>query len=129
MNAAGNNISLDGNDDVARAYKQQMDNESRELFASFRVFCNRKSVCSNTLCDPSFNNEIKEKSRNTRMENIEEKNEQSNLTMIFLCLQQILCKEVLLDDTDIAKAIIEGISSYSIELLILGAPSRSGLVR
>ncbi|XP_057415973.1 U-box domain-containing protein 52-like isoform X2 [Lotus japonicus] len=80
----GNNISLDGNDDVARAYKQQMDNESRELFASFRVFCNRKSI---------------------------------------------LCKEVLLDDTDIAKAIIEGISSYSIELLILGAPSRSGLVR
>ncbi|KAK7358469.1 hypothetical protein VNO77_00397 [Canavalia gladiata] len=80
----GNHISIDGNDDVARAYMQQMDNESRELFASFRVFCNRKSI---------------------------------------------QCKEILLEDMDVPKALIEGISSYSIELLVLGAPSRSGLVR
>ncbi|RDX63444.1 U-box domain-containing protein 35, partial [Mucuna pruriens] len=81
---AGNLISLDGNDDVARAYMQQIDNESRELFASFRVFCNRKSI---------------------------------------------QCKEILLEDMDITKGLIEGISKYSIELLVLGAPSRSGLVR
>jgi len=48
MNAAGNLVPLDGNDDVARVYMQQMDNESKELFASFRVFCNRKSVSSDT---------------------------------------------------------------------------------
>lgn len=48
MNTAGNLIPIDGNDDVARAYTQQMDNESKELFASFRVFCNRKSVSSET---------------------------------------------------------------------------------
>ncbi|KAL2342628.1 hypothetical protein Fmac_003913 [Flemingia macrophylla] len=77
-------ISLDGNDDVARAYMQQMDNESKELFASFRVFCNRKNI---------------------------------------------QCKEILLEDADITKGIIEGISMYSIELLVLGAPSRTGLVR
>ncbi|KAK7369833.1 hypothetical protein VNO80_11878 [Phaseolus coccineus] len=80
----GNLVPLDGDDDVARAYTQQMDNESKELFASFRVFCNRKSI---------------------------------------------QCKEVLLEDIDIAKGLIEGISKYSIELLVLGAPSRSGLVR
>ncbi|KAJ1438034.1 UspA [Sesbania bispinosa] len=80
----GNHVSVDVNDDVARAYMQQMDNESRELFASFRVFCNRKSI---------------------------------------------QCKEILLEDTDISKAIMESINTYSIELLVLGAPSRSGLVR
>ncbi|CAI8619652.1 unnamed protein product [Vicia faba] len=80
----GNLVPVDVNDDVARAYMQQMDNESKELFSSFRVFCNRKNI---------------------------------------------VCKEVLLEDLDIAKGIIEGITTYSIELLVLGSPSRSGLVR
>lgn len=62
--AAGNLVSVDGNDDVARAYMQQMDNESKELFSSFRVFCNRKSVSCNTLYmfpSFSFSNKIKAK--------------------------------------------------------------------
>ncbi|CAK8579418.1 unnamed protein product [Lathyrus sativus] len=80
----GNLIAVDVNDDVARAYMHQMDNESRELFSSFRVFCNRKNI---------------------------------------------LCKEILLEDLDVSKGIIDGITTYSIELLVLGSPSRSGLVR
>ncbi|KAE9607621.1 putative rossmann-like alpha/beta/alpha sandwich protein [Lupinus albus] len=80
----GSQIALDANDDVARAYKQQLYNESRELFASFRVFCNRKNI---------------------------------------------QCQEVLLEDTDVTKALIESVTTYSIELLVLGAPSKSGLVR
>ncbi|GAU11808.1 hypothetical protein TSUD_75590 [Trifolium subterraneum] len=80
----GNHVPIDGNDDLARAYMQQMDNESKELFASFRVFCNRKNI---------------------------------------------QCKEILLEDLDISKAIIEGVTTYSIELLVLGSPSKSGLVR
>ncbi|KAK7363946.1 hypothetical protein VNO80_12225 [Phaseolus coccineus] len=60
------------------------DNESKELFESFRVFCNRKSI---------------------------------------------QCREVLLEDMDIAKALGESIITNSIELLVLGAPSRGGLVR
>ncbi|CAL0313309.1 unnamed protein product [Lupinus luteus] len=59
---SGSLVALDANDDVARAYKQQMYNETRELFASFRVFCNRKSI---------------------------------------------QCQEILLEDTDVAKAIVE----------------------
>ncbi|MED6158989.1 hypothetical protein PIB30_038131 [Stylosanthes scabra] len=79
----GNLLPVDGDDDVGRAYKQQMENETKELFSSFRVFCNRK--------------------------NIE-------------------CKEILLEDTDISKAIIESITTYSIELLVLGS-SRSGFLK
>ncbi|XP_057760835.1 U-box domain-containing protein 35-like [Arachis stenosperma] len=60
------------------------DKESKELFESFRVFCNRKNV--------HF-------------------------------------KEILLEDTDISKALVESVTTYSIELLVLGAASRSGLAR
>ncbi|XP_022638259.1 U-box domain-containing protein 52-like [Vigna radiata var. radiata] len=60
------------------------DNESKELFESFRVFCNRKSI---------------------------------------------QCREVLLEDMDISKALLENISVNSIEFLVLGAPSRGGIVR
>jgi len=47
VDAAGNPVAIGFNNDVAQAYKQEVDNESKELFASFRVFCNRKNVCSN----------------------------------------------------------------------------------
>lgn len=36
---------------------------------------------------------------------------------------------MLLEDMDISKALVESISMYSIELLVLGAPSKGGLVR
>ncbi|KAI4346523.1 hypothetical protein L6164_007413 [Bauhinia variegata] len=74
----------DANDDVARAYKQQAETECKELFATFRVFCNRKSI---------------------------------------------QYKEIIVEDMEIPKAIIEAISTYSIELLVLGSPSRGGLIR
>ncbi|CAI8594612.1 unnamed protein product [Vicia faba] len=60
------------------------DSESKDLFDSFRVFCNRKSI---------------------------------------------QCREVLLEDTDISKALIDCISTHCIELLVLGAASRGGIVR
>ncbi|PNX56046.1 U-box domain-containing protein 35-like, partial [Trifolium pratense] len=61
-----------------------MDSESKELFDSFRVFCNRKNI---------------------------------------------RCQEILLQETDISKALIDCISTYAIELLVLGAASRCGLAR
>ncbi|KAI4346235.1 hypothetical protein L6164_013304 [Bauhinia variegata] len=84
QNVNRNELSNDATDDVARAYWQQAETECKELFASFRVFCNRKSIP---------------------------------------------CKEILVEDMDIPKAITEAISTYSIELLVLGSPSRSGLIR
>ncbi|XP_054776464.1 U-box domain-containing protein 35-like isoform X2 [Prosopis cineraria] len=123
-NAAGSLVTIDSNDDVARAYKQQVDHESRELFASFRVFCNRKSVSCNAtpFSMLSFNNRFKE--RNTANISLF-----SFLSPTKYYLQQVQCKEVLLEDTDIAKALIECVSAHSVELLVLGAPSRSGIVR
>ena len=41
---------FDVNEEAARSH----DNESKELFDSFRVFCNRKSVSSTTLRCPHF---------------------------------------------------------------------------
>lgn len=54
-----------------------------------------------------------------------------NVFFFFFLLNspQIQCKEILLEDMDISKGLIEGISKYSVELLVLGAASRSGLVR
>lgn len=123
-NAAGSLVTIDSNDDVARACKQQVDHESRELFASFRVFCNRKSVSCNAtpFSMLSFNNRFK--GRNTANISLF-----SFLSPTKYYLQQVQCKEVLLEDTDIAKALIECVSAHSVELLVLGAPSRSGIVR
>ncbi|KAG5106419.1 hypothetical protein JHK82_043389 [Glycine max] len=79
--AVDNLLPKDQSDHLSEAVA---DKESKELFESFRVFCNRKSI---------------------------------------------QCKEVLLEDMDISKALIDAISTNTIELLVLGAPSRSGLVR
>ncbi|KAH9805559.1 protein kinase domain-containing protein [Citrus sinensis] len=72
------------NNEVARIYKQQVDNQAKELFVPFRCFCTRK---------------------------------------------EIKCKEIVLEDTDIAKALIDYVSSHTIETLVLGAASRTGFVK
>ena len=41
---------------------------------------------------------------------------------------QIMCHEVVIEDTDIAKAILEYISIHLIETLILGTPTRGGII-
>ncbi|KAJ9689187.1 hypothetical protein PVL29_014713 [Vitis rotundifolia] len=65
------------------AYKQQLDNQARELFLPFRCFCMRKNI---------------------------------------------QCNEVILEDTDITKAIIDFVTASSIEILVVGAPSKSGFI-
>ncbi|KAJ7969460.1 Protein kinase domain [Quillaja saponaria] len=81
----GNHVAItDVNEGVARAYKQQLDNQVKELFIPFRVFCQRKNI---------------------------------------------KCNEFVLEETDVAKALIDYITTHLIEVLVVGAPSRSGLVR
>ncbi|KAG4202566.1 hypothetical protein ERO13_A05G345836v2 [Gossypium hirsutum] len=72
------------NDDVAKAYTQQVDNQAKEVFLPFRCFCSRKDITSN---------------------------------------------EIIMEDTDIAKALIDYVSSSSIEILVLGAPTKGGFIR
>ncbi|XVF86253.1 hypothetical protein PTKIN_Ptkin18bG0025800 [Pterospermum kingtungense] len=47
----------------------------------------------------------------------------------FCTRKEIRCLDILLQDTDIVKALTEYVSYASIEKLVLGAPSRSGFMR
>ncbi|XP_024953495.2 U-box domain-containing protein 35 [Citrus sinensis] len=90
-NPSGNSVAISKvNNEVARIYKQQVDNQAKELFVPFRCFCTRKEIIN---------------------------------------LQKIKCKEIVLEDTDIAKALIDYVSSHTIETLVLGAASRTGFVK
>ncbi|XP_058722324.1 U-box domain-containing protein 52-like [Vicia villosa] len=81
INSSSSVSSSSSNSDIN---DDTFDSESKDLFDSFRVFCNRKSI---------------------------------------------QCREVLLEDADISKALIDCISTHCIELLVLGASSRGGIVR
>lgn len=47
----------------------------------------------------------------------------------FFGLLQIQCKDVLLEDTDVAKALIEYVTQTGIEVLVVGAPAKVGFLR
>ncbi|KAL1059733.1 hypothetical protein V6Z11_1Z012100 [Gossypium hirsutum] len=80
---SGSHVKMsDVNDEVAKAYKQQLESQAKEVFLPFRCFCSRKDI---------------------------------------------KCNEVILEDTDISKALIDYVSSFPVETLVLGAPSRSAL--
>ncbi|XVE79920.1 hypothetical protein DITRI_Ditri14bG0095900 [Diplodiscus trichospermus] len=82
---SGNHVNIsDVNGDVANAYKQQLENQAKEVFLPFRCFCSRKDI---------------------------------------------KCNEIILEDADISKALIDYVSSYSIETLVLGAPAKSSFAR
>ncbi|EXC12822.1 U-box domain-containing protein 35 [Morus notabilis] len=84
-NPFGNFVSVNEvSEDVARTYKQQLENQAKDLFLPFRCFCTRKDI---------------------------------------------KCDEVILEDLDISKAIINYVSANSIETLVLGAASRNSLVK
>ncbi|KAF3437275.1 hypothetical protein FNV43_RR20028 [Rhamnella rubrinervis] len=81
----GSFVSMsDVSDDVARNYKQQIENQAKDLFLPFRCFCTRKDI---------------------------------------------KCNEIILEESEIAKSLINYVSANSIEILVLGAPSRGGIVK
>lgn len=50
MHTAGNSVAISKvNNEVARIYKQQVDNQAKELFVPFRCFCTRKEVSPASL--------------------------------------------------------------------------------
>ncbi|KAF4353889.1 hypothetical protein F8388_007415 [Cannabis sativa] len=71
-------------EDVARNYKQQLENQAKDLFLPFRCFCTRKDI---------------------------------------------KCNEVILEESDISKAILNYVATHSIETLVLGAASRNSIVK
>ncbi|XP_043712074.1 U-box domain-containing protein 35 isoform X2 [Telopea speciosissima] len=81
----GNHVSIsDVRDNVASAYRSQLDAQNRELFLPFRCFCTRKDV---------------------------------------------QCNDVIIEDMDVAKAIIEYVSHSAIENLVVGASTRNAFLR
>lgn len=48
---------------------------------------------------------------------------------MFWCELQIQCKDVVLEDTDVAKAIIEYAANTAIENIVVGASAKSGFLR
>ncbi|XP_077222635.1 U-box domain-containing protein 35-like [Tasmannia lanceolata] len=81
----GGHVSIsDVNEDVALAYRQQLEAQNKELFLPFRCFCTRKDI---------------------------------------------QCNDALLEETNIAKAIIEYVTHHAIENLVVGASSRNAIVR
>ncbi|KAL4281218.1 hypothetical protein GQ457_03G044780 [Hibiscus cannabinus] len=84
-NPSGSHVKIsDVNDQVAKAYKQQVETQAKEVFLPFRCFCSRKDI---------------------------------------------KCNEIILEDTDVARALINYVSAATIDTLVLGAPSKSGFVR
>lgn len=51
------------------------------------------------------------------------------MTFIWFDLQQIRSLDIILEGSDIVKALTEYVSYAAIEKLVLGAPSRSGFMR
>ncbi|KAM6570584.1 hypothetical protein CsatB_018569 [Cannabis sativa] len=84
-NPFGHFISVhEVSEDVARNYKQQLENQAKDLFLPFRCFCTRKDI---------------------------------------------KCNEVILEESDISKAILNYVATHSIETLVLGAASRNSIVK
>lgn len=48
---------------------------------------------------------------------------------MFSNMTQIHCRDILLEDTDVAKALIEFITHSAIENLVVGASSKNGFLR
>lgn len=44
-------------------------------------------------------------------------------------MKQILSQEVLLEDTDVVKGLVEFVTRSIVEVLIIGTPSRGGLLK
>ncbi|RVW17313.1 U-box domain-containing protein 35 [Vitis vinifera] len=48
---------------------------------------------------------------------------------VFATRKDIQCKDVILEDTDVVKALIEYVSHSAIEVLVVGAPAKGGFLR
>lgn len=90
------------------ASKQQQEKQTRDLFLTFHCFCTRKEVRM------LFN--------------------QVWFYVSWYCTKacftiQIQCYDVILEDTNIAKALTEYASYAAIEFLVLGASSKHDFIR
>lgn len=84
---------------------------SKELFLPFRCFCTRKDVSILGLDSYLF---------------------PFVCILMVLCNEkcpQIQCQDVLLEETDIAKALVEYANQAAIEVLVVGSSNKGGFLR
>lgn len=86
----------------------------RELFLPFRCFCTRKEV---SLPKPVF--------QHTSQPNVSLHFKNLN----FRSIKQIKSEEVVLEDTDVVKGLVEFITRSVVEVLIIGTPSKGGFLK
>ncbi|XP_016549421.1 U-box domain-containing protein 52-like isoform X2 [Capsicum annuum] len=83
-NASGQSSKSNQLSDEGGSGNIEMDQQTRDLFLPFRVFCTRKDI---------------------------------------------QCYDVVLDDTDVAKAVVEYVNRTGVEILVVGATTKGGLLR
>ncbi|KAJ9549863.1 hypothetical protein OSB04_022406 [Centaurea solstitialis] len=88
------------------------DSQLKELFLPFRCFCSRKevSLLPRRLFRP---NDTTLHFKNSN----------------FFFVKQIKSHEVALEDTDVVKALVEFVTRSIVEVLVIGAPAKGGLLK
>lgn len=102
----------------AAGYKQPTDPQMKDLFLPFRCFCTRKDV-RNALHHIKRSSSVAVAPR-------------CDFTMpvpVCAAYMQIHCKDVVLDDHDVAKSVVEFAAHGAVEKLVVGASARGGFVR
>lgn len=120
VDAVGYNFVLQGLNG-ANGHKQVLEKQTKELLLTFHCFCSRKDV-SFRLSSSSSSSSSSFLSSRTKVISFFLP---ENLRCLF---GQIHCFDVVLEDTDIAKAITEYVAHAAIENLVLGA-SRHGFIK
>jgi hypothetical protein len=118
--AGSNAIICDSNNPSDSPRKQQLEKMTKDLFLTFHCYCTRKDASFESLTLYPFGGSRKPHiSYIFTIQNC----------LIFVTFSQIHCLDVILEDTDIAKALTEYVSYAAIETLVLGAPAKHGFMR
>lgn len=92
----------------------------KQLFLPFRCLCSRKDVSLQSYI-------LLSKNQNSFTCAL-------SLPMLIMCfvemdLVQIQCKDVLLEESDVGKALVEYVNQFIIEVLVVGSSSKGGFLR
>ncbi|KAJ4981023.1 hypothetical protein NE237_031860 [Protea cynaroides] len=123
----GNHVAFNNiKDNVALANKSQHEAQTRELFLPFRCFCTRKDVGIKALSMLFFFSRFIIFSPISCLEEEERASRKCGGIKYEL---EIQCNEVVIEDMDVAKAIIDYVTHSAIENLVIGASTTNAFFR
>lgn len=124
-------VVCDSNEAVASPHRKQLEKQTRDLFLTFHCYCTRKDVgfgIAHYFLSMPWENAILFYFYSWYQLLFFFSNPFRFIIDMHKILYQINCLDVLLEDTDIGKAITEYVSYAAIENLVLGA-SHHGFMR